>query len=374
MQTIINNINNLSFNFTTFINESKPKGLRVKLHAPDIPTYILNNNYSATIFKYNRRKKLNAQNTKIIVLDIDEPQNNYSTINDLQDKIKDFNHALAPTKSHRILKNGVICDRYRILFFLAEDVKNAKHYSEQVKQISNYFNLKHDHKCIDLGRLFFRSTEIASCNFNGKSFIPTAFTSETSTALIEEKFEYRLATCPIPKEIETWINRKELGQRITSKREKLIRMLICQKFLLSYNPLPLEYVSKYLNIKRNTLKGWLDDLIKHGWLSIFSDEYGKGWKSKSYSAHSELAKTIMSYHGYQSRRDCYREINLPNSIKDGEWNDILFLCAFKFSTDENPDGYINWVKTIKGWDQKTRLAQALTSFKSVKAYTLNLNK
>lgn len=374
MQTIANKINDQFFGFTSFIDETKPKGVRVNLPSLDICNYILNNNYSATTFKYNRRKKSNAQKTKIIILDIDEPQGNYPTINDLRLKIKDLNHVLATTKSHQKLKNGVVCDRYRLLIFLSEDVENTKHYSDYVAQISNHLNLKHDCKCIDLGRLFFRSVEILSMNLDGQSFVTVRPNSITPPVLINKKLEYRMAECELPPEILKWVNKKELGQRIVNKREVLIRILICQKYLLTHNDLSLEFISNYLGIKRDTLKNWFDDLIKHGWLSIFSNDYGKGWKSKSYSAQGELAKVIMEYHGYKTRRDCYGEIALPVSIKDGEWNEVLFQCSFKFSLDDKPDIYINWVKTIDGWDKKTRLIQAHNSFKHMKKFILEQSK
>lgn len=365
MEFFLNNITNQIFIFTSFINERSIKGVRSEVSTTDILKFIIDNHYSATKFKFNRRKQINAQKTKILVLDIDEPQLNYPTVEDVKNKIKDFNHVIATTKSHQVLKNGSVCDRYRILLFLSEDVETSKQYKEQVSQVANILNINHDEKCTDLGRLFFKSNQIISFNFSGYSFLPIRIDAQVEK-IEKAKFQYRLADCAFPAEIEKWVNKKELGKRIVAKREELIRILICQKYLLAYNGFSQDYMAKYLNIRRNTFKVWFDDLIKHGWLTIFSDDYGKGWKSKTYSAKGELADTIMSYHGFKNRSDCYSQVELPVKIKNGEWHKVLFLSTFKFSNDEDSTNYINWVKTIDGWDRKTRLVQAHNAFTCMK--------
>ncbi len=104
MEKSLDNISESLFYFTALINERITKGIKFELSVQEILKFIIENNYSATKFKYNRRKKINAQKTKVIVLDIDEPQINYLTIFDIKNKIKDLNHILATTRSHQILK------------------------------------------------------------------------------------------------------------------------------------------------------------------------------------------------------------------------------------------------------------------------------
>lgn len=40
------------------------------------------------------------------------------------------------------------------------------------RKVFMFLKLNHDVKCVDLGRLFFKSKDIISSNFNGKCFIP----------------------------------------------------------------------------------------------------------------------------------------------------------------------------------------------------------
>ncbi len=222
-----------------------------------------------------------------------------------------------------------------------------------------------------MGRLFFKSNEIISFNFEGLSFVPQVEISDLNLIKKVEPFKgYKIADCKLPKELEEWVFIKQLGERIVKQRENLVRMLICQKYLLAYNPLPQVYISKYLDIRRNTLKSWIDDFVRLGWLKIFSPDYGKGQMAIRYSAHGELSETIMAYHNFKSRRDCYGEVHLPVKINDGEWNDTLFISSFKFSSDLDNTNFINWVKTIDGWDKKTRLVQAHNAFAGMKKFAL----
>lgn len=373
MDKIKQSIENNEFDFTSFINEKVNRGTRLALKGSEIPEFIINNNYSAIKYKFNRRKKSNAQDTRVIVLDIDEPQTNYPTLNDIKTRLKEFNHIIATTRSHQIEKNGVVCDRYRILLFISEAIANADSYKAQVNLIASYLNINHDKKCVNINRLFYKSKEVVSSNFIGNSFLPIEFNIIQTPPKAD--FKYRIADCELPIEIQKWIYRKELGEPIMAKREQLIRILICQKNLLHYNPFSQVYMARYLNIRRNTFKTWFDDLITNGWLVIFSEEYGKGWKTKTYKAKGILEKLIMDYHGFRTKQDFYKEINLPTEIQDGKWHPNLFFASFKFSHDENSDNYIRWVMTLSGWDQKTRIQQAHNAFKDMKEYVRkNFNK
>src|SRR5690606_36016887 len=132
--------------------------------------FIINNNYSVRHFKYNRRKSKNAQKTNLVILDIDEPQIKYPDLNSRKEKLQTFNHIVSTTKSHQKEKNGVICDRYRTIFICNEFIKDARLYKRQVLDTAEYFGLKCDERCVDLGRFFFKSREIVSHNFSGISF------------------------------------------------------------------------------------------------------------------------------------------------------------------------------------------------------------
>lgn len=362
-----------TFNFTSFNNELSARGYRFHLSLNEILSFIINNHYSVRHFKYNRRNKKNAQKTKVIVLDIDEPQISYPAINSIKNKLKDYNHILSTTKSHQIEKNGVICDRYRIILFCIDFIDDGKLYKKQILDVSNYLGLKCDEKCVDLGRFFYKSQEVISHNFNGKSFELVSL-DKTEVAPAENNDALWEADIVLTDSLKNWINKQNLGTRLIKARERLIRILIAQKGLLIRFDISKEWLSNYLNIKRDTLTNWLKEIIDNGWLNIANEAYGKGYKAISYRAENELAELIMSYYGFKDRRDSYNSKPLPTKINDGEWHKTVFLASFKFQNDETDDNFIKWFKTIPGWDQKDRLSKAHNSFKDMKRYLKDLDR
>lgn len=373
MEIISSDLDNFVFGFTSFNDEKNSRGIKFELKANDILDFVLNYHYSVRHFKYNKRKKANAQKTRIIILDIDEPQINYPDLESIKNKLRPYNHILSTTKSHQILKNGIICDRYRIIFFCDIFIEDPISYKQQILDISKYFNLECDEKCVDTGRFFYKSQEIISSNFNGKSFKLVLTEKSGEKQLKKKDIALWEANIELTTSMKNWIDRKNLGQRLIQTREQLIRILIAQRGLLIRFDISQEWLSNYLHIKRDTLSSWLTDLIENQkWLSIADKSYGKGYKAISYRAEHELAELIMNFYGYIDRKESYETNTLPTEIKDGEWHRSTYIASLKFQKDTTDENFIRWFKTIPGWDKKTRLKEAYDAFKCMKRYTEGL--
>lgn len=374
MDTLLIDISEEIFNFSSFNNELSARGISFNLSPTEILRFITNNHYSVRHFTRNWRKNDNALKTKIIVLDIDEPQLNHPNIDSVKDKLKSYNHILSTTRNHNTDKNGIVCDRYRIIIFCSEYIEEGELYKKQILDVSKYLGLQCDERCVDLGRFFYKSQEIISYNFHGKSFKPVTLEEIEVIPLQEKNVVLWEADIELTEEMKIWIDKKILGKRVILTRERLIRILIAQKGLLIRFDISKEWLSDYLHIKRDTLSVWLKDIMKRGWLSIANEAYGKGYKAISYRAENGLAELIMNYYGFKDRKDSYSSKPLPMQIKDGEWHRTVYIASFRFQNDETDENFIGWFKSVPGWDKKTRLKEAYDAFKCMKRYLRGLDK
>ena len=73
-------------------------------------------NYSPFVFKDNYRKAENSTPTNLIIYDIDEGL----TLDKAVTLCADFKSLIVTTKSHQVEKNGVVCDRFRVIIPLDE--------------------------------------------------------------------------------------------------------------------------------------------------------------------------------------------------------------------------------------------------------------
>ena len=111
-------------------------------------------NYSAGIFKNNYRNADNYLNySDMIILDIDDGK----TIEEARNIFEPFDYIIATTKSHQKEKNGVICDRFRVLLPTEKPITlNKVEYSKMMKEVYKDFPFV-DQVCCDSSRFFFPS-------------------------------------------------------------------------------------------------------------------------------------------------------------------------------------------------------------------------
>jgi len=127
--------------------------------------------WSHSTFTDNYRNINNAISTELMVLDIDDG----CTLNKAQELFKDYKHIIATSRSHRKLKNGVICDRYRILLWLTTPINNDNDFKATLWQLCDKYTFL-DRQCSDISRLWFKSTEVISINKEGDTIDPILYT------------------------------------------------------------------------------------------------------------------------------------------------------------------------------------------------------
>ena len=118
--------------------------------------------WSPACFAGGVRLEKNFLGAHICALDFDAPN---TPLDCAIQQFKNYSHIIGTTKSHQKEKNGVTCDRYRVVLWfdrLATDLAEYKH--NMTLQISTYYA---DKACKDGARFFFPCKEIVSSNGNG---------------------------------------------------------------------------------------------------------------------------------------------------------------------------------------------------------------
>lgn len=132
-------------------------------------------NYSFAQYKNKHRTKTNATGeVNAIALDIDDGWSMKEAEEFLKEK--NIKALIATTKSHQKAKNGVVCDRFRIVMPLSEPIKvDDDKYSNMMIHIHQFFDEKPDSACKDISRFYFGNNGeykyLDGKAINGKSFI-----------------------------------------------------------------------------------------------------------------------------------------------------------------------------------------------------------
>lgn len=124
----------------------------------ELKKHILSVPYSLGIYKDGKRNKENFLQTDLIGLDFDEGV----TLVEAAELFKDFNHIIAPTKSHGKEKNGKVCDRFRVILFLSAPITDNETFEATWFSLYEKFP-KIDKACKDSCRYFEPSSSIYSC-------------------------------------------------------------------------------------------------------------------------------------------------------------------------------------------------------------------
>jgi hypothetical protein len=113
--------------------------------------------WSPIIWKNNYAKTDNFIQSHFLVLDFDEPGD--ETMEEINHSLRDHKRIIATTKSHGIEKNGVICDRFRLIIPFSECIVDYKTYRATYRKALERFPWA-DKSCLDGARFFFPSQKI----------------------------------------------------------------------------------------------------------------------------------------------------------------------------------------------------------------------
>lgn len=104
--------------------------------------------YSATKFENGERKNKSAKGVSLIIFDFDE----IITLKQGIEEFRYFKSLIVTTKSHRIKKNGIVADRFRVILFLTLSIIDMKYYSKLMRVLTRYY--KSDIACSDSARYY----------------------------------------------------------------------------------------------------------------------------------------------------------------------------------------------------------------------------
>lgn len=148
----------------------------------DLSKVIEKNTYSLSRFNNGHRTNGNFIASDFIGLDFDDGL----TLNDAVQLFKNYNCIIGTTRNHQKPKNGVTCDRFRVILKLERTITTADEYKSAVNDLLN----KHpqaDKQCSDAARMFYPCSKIVFLNASGETIKPmTTPPSKTIKAVTEQ--------------------------------------------------------------------------------------------------------------------------------------------------------------------------------------------
>lgn len=148
---------------------------------------ITNYVWSPCVWEGGKRTQKNFKAARLCVLDFDDGE---TTLMDAKRIFCDCIHLIGTTRSHQKEKNGLICDRFRVLFIFEKPLDNLRKYRWNMHKFMRNFSC--DRACKDGARFFYPCREIVSLATEGyfqkvEDDIPEDF--ETRRAINQTLFE-----------------------------------------------------------------------------------------------------------------------------------------------------------------------------------------
>jgi hypothetical protein len=121
---------------------------------------------------FNDRKRLikNLGRISLLVLDVDDG----CDLESAKEQFKDYRHIIGTSRSHQKEKNGVVCDRFRVVLFLDSEITDDKDFKATWETASKRWPFI-DKACKDSSRFFYPSPEIVSINERGRDYPVSVF-------------------------------------------------------------------------------------------------------------------------------------------------------------------------------------------------------
>jgi len=128
-------------------------------------------NWSHSLFKDNKRDIPHFDKCRLIALDIDgDPKKGQNlTFSELKEHFLEYRHIIKPTKSHGKIKDGEVCNRFRVILVLDKEVESKEVYESTWASLYSKFPFI-DRQVKDPSRFWFpcASTPALSINEEGK--------------------------------------------------------------------------------------------------------------------------------------------------------------------------------------------------------------
>lgn len=131
----------------------------------EVAQYISEYPWAPGIFAGKIRNNKTLESIQLLVLDVDEG----CTLEQAKKIFAPLKHIIGTSKSHRAEKNGIVCDRFRVILFLPEAVTTDEEFKAYWFAAFDKWPFI-DKACKDSARFFFPCTEIVSVNESGIEF------------------------------------------------------------------------------------------------------------------------------------------------------------------------------------------------------------
>lgn len=151
----------------------------VEIAGPEeLANLALENNFSPAVFKDNYRSLSNFTECNCIGMDIDnDPKQiergkcEFMSIEDAEDAFSEYMHVIMPSRNHRKEKHGVTTDRFRVILFLTEPIRDIDTF------YATWFSLKDkwpaiDNQCKNADRFYWPHQTIYSIKEKGMKIEP----------------------------------------------------------------------------------------------------------------------------------------------------------------------------------------------------------
>lgn len=151
----------------------------------DLKNIVCENRYSPIVYKDGKRAEKNFEYADYIALDFDGGL----SLSEAEEAFEDYKCIIAPTKSHRKEKHGVITDRFRVVLQLAKRIEDLKTYKTTAADLLKRFP-QADRACKDGARYFEPSIAVHRYKPKGRTVEPAVPKAESPvTASMEDKGE-----------------------------------------------------------------------------------------------------------------------------------------------------------------------------------------
>jgi hypothetical protein len=131
----------------------------------DLARVALANRWAPGVFNGDRRLATSLRSIELLALDIDEN----CTLDTALELFEEYKHVIMTTKSHQIEKNGVVCDRFRVVLWLNSPIDNDKDYKATWAAAQQRWGFI-DPACKDASRFFYNSKDVVSIQNEGIMF------------------------------------------------------------------------------------------------------------------------------------------------------------------------------------------------------------
>lgn len=134
--------------------------------------------WSPEIWRDNIRKKANFESAHFLVLDFDEPGD--ESMDELNRSLCDHKRIFGTTKSHMKSKNGIVCERYRLIIPFEKPITSLSDYLVTLKKAYERFPWA-DKACIDAARFYFPCQKIVYFDREAEYKWETSIATYTAT-------------------------------------------------------------------------------------------------------------------------------------------------------------------------------------------------